>query len=180
MAFITFLMFTDTDGVFIYCYMASLLHEMGHLFAIYMCGDVVDDIVFDVYGILINKHENISYPQQIFILFAGPIANIILGIVFYFIPAPWCSFFSGANIVLAVFNLIPINGLDGGEILLRFLEYLFGFRIANLVSIAISVCALFPIAAICFYNYIGQKNNYSLIFVFLFLVISLIKSIKNQ
>lgn len=178
-ALLTFLMFASKDGVFMFCYAASMLHELGHIAAVYLCGDKIDSIVFEVYGILIDKHENTSYFQQIFILLSGPAINIILGIIFAYIPVQWCGLFSKVNIVLGIFNLLPINGLDGGEVLLRTVEYFLGFRAANIISICVSILALFPIALVCFYNFLEQKNNYSLIIVFLFLVLSVIRSARE-
>lgn len=177
-ALITFLMFVDESGIFIFCYLSSLIHELGHIVAVYICGDKIDRIVFDIYGILIHKQENLSYSKQLFILLLGPFVNIIIGFLFGFSKLSWAGFFAASNMVLGIFNLLPISGLDGGEIVSIVLEYFLGDRISRVVSVLISVAMLLPMAFLCFYNFMEKKGNFSLVIVFVFLTVSLLRTQK--
>ena len=58
-----------------------------------------------------------SLEQQLWITAAGPITNIVLGILFMFLPGQLGSYGSTINIWLALFNLIPLGNIDGKKIL---------------------------------------------------------------
>ncbi len=55
--------------------------------------------------------------QQLWITAAGPITNIVLAVVFFFVPGTVGSYGQTINAWLALFNLIPFGPLDGKKIL---------------------------------------------------------------
>ncbi|MFO7793985.1 MAG: metalloprotease [Candidatus Nanohaloarchaea archaeon] len=55
--------------------------------------------------------------QQLWITSAGPITNIVLGIIFLMVPGQIGSYGSMINVWLALFNLIPFGNIDGKKIL---------------------------------------------------------------
>lgn len=58
-----------------------------------------------------------SIKQQLWISAAGPITNIVLAILFLFVPGQIGNYGHTINAWLALFNLIPFGGLDGQKIL---------------------------------------------------------------
>jgi len=58
-----------------------------------------------------------SSAQQLWISAAGPITNIVLAILFLVVPGEIGSYGHTINVWLALFNMIPIGGLDGQKIL---------------------------------------------------------------
>ncbi len=87
----------------------------------------------------VNSGNFRSKWADFWVSFAGPISNMILVVIFIFLLSVFWSFVPhdfylfkpcleviisciGINIVLAVFNLIPIPPLDGSHMLARFLS----------------------------------------------------------
>lgn len=139
------------------------LHEFGHAFAAKAVGVEVKSIVVWLLGGLTNLAYKPEKPAHNFFIFAaGPLMNMLLaflcvvayvGLALVFLPLAenqelyiWLQtfqnlFFSLAivNIVLVVFNLIPIYPLDGGNILHASMEWLFGKTYADRITLAISI-----------------------------------------
>ena len=68
---------------------------------------------------------NLSKREEIYVALAGPLSNMAMAILFAlvirFIPLPIFYIFIQTNIVLAIFNLLPLPPLDGSKILLNLL-----------------------------------------------------------
>ncbi|MBI5964481.1 MAG: tetratricopeptide repeat protein [Chloroflexi bacterium] len=140
-----------------------LLHELGHMLAAQLVGVEVKNIVIWILGGLTNLSRKAEKPfHHLIISAAGPLVNIFLAflcVLFYvfisFLLLPnfqneglflWAQtfvnlFFSLAlvNIILVVFNILPIYPLDGGNILHAFMEMLFGKSNADLITLVISI-----------------------------------------
>lgn len=61
------------------------------------------------------KNANMLEFKKIFVAIAGPMVNILLAILFYYFPIfpNLNSSIIYANILIAIFNLLPIYPLDG-------------------------------------------------------------------
>lgn len=143
------------------------LHELGHALAAQITGLEVKSIVIWLLGGFTNLSRKAEKPSHNLIIFAaGPLVNMLLAFLFvlFFIVVSYTilpniqvaqSFlwvqtlinlsFSLAlvNVILIVFNLLPIYPLDGGNILHSFLEMFFGRSNADLVTLLISIPILF-------------------------------------
>jgi Zn-dependent protease len=68
---------------------------------------------------------NLSKREEIYVALAGPVSNLLLAVVLAitirFFPSAIIYIFLQTNIVLAVFNLLPIPPLDGSKIFLNLL-----------------------------------------------------------
>lgn len=102
--------------IFVQFFTACLLHELGHLFVLYGFGRRVRRVHFSGAGVLIlPEAEYGAYWQDILILLAGPLANLIFGSIL--ILCVDMTAYAAMHIGLGLFNLLPYRCLDGGSVL---------------------------------------------------------------
>jgi Zn-dependent protease len=141
-----------------------LLHELGHSIVASKYGIKFQRIVlFALGGIALNPNEITDPKKEIRMAFGGPsISFIISGIslLLWFIffesrvfisqnsPIGWILFYSGViNLVIGLFNLLPLFPSDGGRILRSFLSYYThdhfkATKAAIKIGMIISICIL--------------------------------------
>ncbi|MBC7879429.1 MAG: M50 family metallopeptidase [Anaerolineales bacterium] len=138
------------------------LHELGHALAAKLVGVEVKNIVLWLLGGFTSLSRKAERPVDNLAIFAaGPLVNMFLGFLFViaymllysFVPRDigvsnllWAQaftrlFFSLAfvNVILVVFNLLPIYPLDGGNILHAAMEMFFGKSKADLITLIVSI-----------------------------------------
>ena len=103
--------------------LSSMLHEMGHLWFMYLFRQRVEKVTFGAFGVRIDRQFTcrLSYKKEAVIALGGIMVNFIIaftGAIYYHI---WGSDFSlkltAVNIIIAIFNMIPIDTLDMGRVL---------------------------------------------------------------
>ena len=94
---------------------ACALHELGHYVVIHMVGGRVRLIRITAIGAEMIVERPLNYWQEGLAALAGPAVNIMLALVFC--SWSWGAEFAGLNLVLALFNLIPVGTLDGGRVI---------------------------------------------------------------
>jgi Zn-dependent protease len=142
---------------------ACILHEAGHLAAIHLCGVPVRSVMLYFAGIRIDtKHPRQFLPplSEIFILASGVTVNFAVFLALLpFRENENAALFCAVNLVIGLFNLLPLTGFDGGRLLsaaVRLLcsddnaERLFSFRKKTDI-------ALIPAAALIFFI-LGNRN----------------------
>ncbi|MBE6573450.1 MAG: hypothetical protein E7652_03550 [Ruminococcaceae bacterium] len=91
-----------------------LCHEAGHYLAMKLFSVEISSVTLLPLGIDIKPAgQLIYYPKQAVISALGPAINLILFFCFY----KSYSFFACINLLYALFNLMPIRGLDGAQII---------------------------------------------------------------
>ncbi len=97
---------------------AALLHEAGHVLAVWMCGGHVRCVELSGPGICMEVHHPRGYGGDFLIAAAGPAAGLTAALIG---GAMRYCLFSGASLLLTVFNCLPILPLDGGCMLVSLL-----------------------------------------------------------
>lgn len=102
---------------------ALIIHEMAHYFEAKKRGYKVNYIKLDMLGMKLNISENIEKNDHFWIALAGPMVNFILCVfccaLWWIAPEAYyfTSNFFNANLMLALFNMLPIEPLDGGVLI---------------------------------------------------------------
>jgi len=176
-AVIAFLIFADTSGMAVLSLTACILHEGGHLLAMALCGIYPDKITFYGGGIAIDKlgMEQISDCRRLFILAAGCMVNFLISSIYFFTPEnEMIQVFSAVNLLIGIFNALPIGYFDGARILEILLVRFMRPSAANIVKKIIgALCSALIIAGIVYYCvFSGKTVSISLAFAMLYLIIA--------
>ena len=118
----------------------SFLHELGHIIAGIMLKMKLEKIEILPCGFsssfkanLVDykhkiKNANLLTLKNLIIALAGPIVSIIMVIIFTYIDIPYVTNQETiySNLLIAIFNLMPLYPLDGGRIIKGILHIEFG------------------------------------------------------
>lgn len=96
---------------------AAALHECGHLLAARLLGIRLRLLELDLIGARLYPAVALpSYRAELYLALAGPLASLLLALFLPF-STPFCLALRTATLSLALFNLLPIEGFDGGRAL---------------------------------------------------------------
>ena len=136
--FLAFFYITHNLKLYIIFLIFAFLHECSHIFVGFLLGFKVSKVELMPFGFFCNLEADIedyntkilnsnkAELKRIFVILAGPFMNIILALLFQ-----GSNILVYINLVIFLFNLIPIMPLDGGQFIKSFLKLLVGFKKAN-------------------------------------------------
>lgn len=155
-ALVTALLLWHPDGLAVSCLLASLIHEGGHLAAMLAMGVPPQNCTLGVFGMRIDlKAPLVDYKKNIFISFAGPLANGLAAAILLMWRSPITA---TVHLVLAGLNLLPAAALDGGEILRCGLCLLGMESLTKPLLRLSSALVLLPLAAISLWLCLRGEN----------------------
>ena len=180
--FLILFYFTNQIETYVLIILFAIIHELGHLIAGLALGMQPESIKLMPYGLSIsfkiipkdyNKKigtGNLLEIKKIIVAVAGPLTNFIIILITFKLKI---NLFSNlvivyANLLIMIFNLIPIYPLDGGRILKGILHMLVGKKFSEKYINNISFIALLVVT---FIGSIGiyYLKNIAIFFIILFL-----------
>ena len=172
---ITLIMAGDTSGTVICGILACICHETGHIVAMKCFGTKITTVsiyVFDV-GITDISKKDRGIVAEIIITLSGIGVNFVLCFL-AFIVYNRCKlyifgYFATANLTLALFNLLPIETLDGGNALKMILQRNFSDKTVYFVTLTISLLCIVPLGYFSYRTLMNSRYNFTMLFATLYL-----------
>ena len=142
----TIIFFTGYLENVLLSFLVVLLHEGAHTVIARLLNYKIENIEIFPFGGVARIEETIVLDprHEMLIALAGPVFNFILVIlayqIDYFIQKPHelLNLFIYTNLIIGIFNLIPIIPLDGGRIIRAYLSFLIGVKRSTKIVVRIS------------------------------------------
>lgn len=174
---LAWLNYMDRHGIVPLAMAACALHELGHYGMIRLMGGDIKLIRLTVVGAEMVLDRPLCYWREGVAALAGPGVNLLLAWLF----CRWERglLFSGLNLVLGCFNLLPVGQLDGGRALYCTLSILLGAdpaqRIGGWLNLAFTLLLLGAGLLLAWYG-----GNITLLLVALWLLTLACKCKKSE
>ena len=177
LSLVAFMMVTDDSFTIVYGLIFAFMHELGHILSMKILGYKIENINFGVLNIdIINEKRKFSENKfkEFLILFRGCAINFLFAGLFEFLYV--CSKISIFNVMfiqnisIGIFNLLPINSLDGAKILEIFIKDKLSYSVSVKIFDLISMLFLIPVIFLGVFVIIKSQHNFSLFIVGVYLL----------
>ncbi len=170
--------FFDSAGILRCSIVAALLHECAHAVAYRCLLRKKPSLQLHVGGLALQWEQDMADVRtQAAVILAGPLANFfatgLFGGIVQYRAGYFQLFFAGVNLLMGLFNLLPMGFLDGGRLLELLLFRILPFSAADMVctivqwACLLALCLAFlvfdtdivtQLTLICFISYFCLKS----------------------
>ncbi len=121
-AFWFMILLLDANGWFLLSLLMSIFHELGHVLVYRILVGEWPSLSVGFLGIcMYTEYKKLPVKKELLITLAGPGTNLLLSLAVYFLLLRKVTFLRlgifWANMLIGLFNLIPIPPLDGWHII---------------------------------------------------------------
>lgn len=196
--FLLLFLLTSQFEIYIIIMIFAIIHELGHLIAGLILGFKVEEIKLTPMGVRLQfKVESEEYNKKVkkgnmlnvkkaIIALAGPITNIIIFTILiliqnldlYFTQTYIYQIIVYSNILIAIFNMIPIYPMDGGRFISEILKIKIGYKKAYKITYLLSKTILIILTAISSVAILYLKNI-AIFFIIMYLWFLEIQEIRR-
>lgn len=165
--FIFLFILTKQIQIYVILMIFAFIHEIGHIIVGLILKFKINELKLMPYGLCVEfKTHNYDYNEKIkngnslaikrlLIALGGPVTNIIIAVIYTIFPIKFFGvdnqYIVYSNILICIFNLLPIYPLDGGRIIKNILHIFLGiqksYEYTNKIS-NIIMCILTAISSI--------------------------------
>ncbi len=176
--FLLLFLLTSQFEIYIVIMIFAIIHELGHLIAGLILGFKVEEIKLTPMGVRLQfkveseeynkkvKRGNMLNVKKAIIALAGPITNIIIfttliliqNLDLYFTQTYIYQIIVYSNILIAIFNMIPIYPMDGGRFISEILKIKIGYKKAYKITYLLSKTILIILTATASIAILYLKN----------------------
>lgn len=166
----------DTSQTVILGCIAAVIHEMGHLIFMKRFDSFPQKIKINLFDIAIidNNKYNRPFYQELLITLGGVMMNLIFGSICFALYLTFGYNFllilTGANALLFIYNLLPVDTLDGGQALYLILSSRISEKVTDRIMFVASLVVLFPCTLLGFLLLLKSKYNFTLLMTSLYLI----------
>lgn len=166
--------YNKNSDILVVSYLSIFLHELAHLSSALLIGLKPSHIVLYPFGVNLKLKNKIVYSltDEIILYLSGPLINAIMAI--FSIPflknGNLWNIFYWNNLMLFLFNLLPIIPMDGGVILNKILAYKVGQRLSGITLRITSTVLICLLVFYEIYLMLLSRFNFNLVFICLFLI----------
>lgn len=147
--------------------LAAFVHELGHLIAIWAAGGHIRALQLQATGGVIVKSGLRSYGREAVAALAGPLASLLWALLAAlggrWLDSSFLYLTAGISLVFAIFNLLPIQGLDGGRALYMALAARLELGIAEKICCFLSVLCLLALIGLGAWALLGEGHSPSIL-----------------
>ncbi len=163
------------QGIILMSLVSTTIHEVGHLVFICIYRGKPQKIGVYFFEVKISSDDNEStWFQDLLITFAGIAANGVAAVVALSVNmAVSCGLlmdFFWCNVAIGLLNAFPFVSFDGGQLLLMVLSVFVQEKSALKIVNVASVVLFFPLVLAGIYILFNTRNNFSLLFVSVYLL----------
>lgn len=120
---VTLMLLLCSEETVIISLFSSMLHETGHLMFMFIFRQKVSCVTFGSFGVRIDRQitTQLSYKKEAIIAFGGIMINFLIAFLgylyYYLIDSNFALKLTMVNIIIGLFNMIPIEVLDMGRVI---------------------------------------------------------------
>ena len=174
-AAVTQLMLIGNNRYALFGLAACIWHELGHFVVMRFCGISVKRLIFYGAGIKIIPDKQIDFTgfwSQLTVFLAGSTSNFAAAAILSASENPAVRIFAAVNSVIGAFNLLPLQYLDGGKIIVLLIRNFCGFSLSCQLERYLKWLNIFLIAAVLITFAALGKGNFTLYITLCCLLIS--------
>ena len=167
----------DKSRTALLIFLCCTLHEAGHILLLSLCSAPPDAIILGVFGMRIERGEVcLDYRREAVCALAGPAANFIVSLA----VLPFARVYPNAlklaalSAGIGVFNLLPVEPMDGAAALKSLLLLKHEEHTADKVVDIFAVVLLIPLTVCGIILLIKTGNNFTLLCVCIYISVYLI------